>query len=82
MTLILMLLELYEFLIIVRVVLSWVPHNNRHKAAILLRDVTNPVMVPLRRIIPNLGGIDFSPILIIIGIEFLKSFVASMAHGF
>lgn len=63
---------LYEIVIIARIVLSWVPHNASHPAAVLLHKITEPVLEPVRRVIPSIGGIDISPIVVFIGLGFVK----------
>ena len=60
---------IYEIVIIVRIVLSWVPHNVHHPAAVFLYKITEPVLAPVRRVIPSIGGIDVSPIVVFIGLH-------------
>jgi YggT family protein len=65
-------ITLYEIVIIVRIVLSWVPHNAHHPAAAFLYKITEPILAPVRRVIPSIGGIDISPIVVFIGLGFVK----------
>lgn len=65
-------ITLYEIVIIVRIVLSWVPHNAQHPAALFLHKITEPVLAPVRRIIPSIGGIDISPIIVFVALGFVK----------
>ncbi len=65
-------ITLYEIVLIVRIILSWVPHNAYHPAAVFLYRITDPVLNPVRRIIPSIGGIDVSPIVVFIGLGFIK----------
>jgi YggT family protein len=60
---------LYEIVIIVRIALSWVPHNAQHPAAAFLYKITEPILAPVRRVIPSIGGIDVSPIVVFIGLH-------------
>ena len=62
-------ISLYEIVLIVRIVLSWVPHNESHPAAVLLYKVTEPVLEPVRRIIPSIAGIDVSPIIVFVALH-------------
>lgn len=71
MKLIRMLLMLYLFLIIIGVILSWVGQNFRHPIVPLIFQLTDPVLAPIRRVLPPLGGFDLSPLVAIIGIQFL-----------
>ncbi|RFF29907.1 YggT family protein [Wenzhouxiangella sediminis] len=66
-----MLLVLYLVLIIVNVILSWVGQGFRHPIVPLIYQLTEPVLAPIRRILPPLGGFDLSPLLAIIVIQFL-----------
>jgi len=66
-----MLLTLYMILIIIGVILSWVGHNVRHPIIPLIFQLTDPVLAPIRRVLPGLGGFDLSPLVAIIGIQFL-----------
>lgn len=59
-------LRLYTFLIIVRVVLSWVSTGGYNPAVAIIYTLTDPVLRPIRRIIPVMGGFDLSPIFAII----------------
>lgn len=57
-------LELYRWTLFARVILSWVPVNPYNPVVRFIHDMTEPVMAPFRRILPPVGGIDFSPILL------------------
>jgi YggT family protein len=72
------LIQAYEFLIFIRVLLSWI-NVNPYRPAIdhpivdLLYRITDPVLQPLRRIIPPLGGtLDLSPVVALILLEILR----------
>ncbi len=75
-------LNLYLFIIIARAVLSWVSPDPYNPIVRFIHNVTEPVLSPIRRRIPvNFGGIDISPIIVILVIIFLKSFlVLSIEH--
>jgi YggT family protein len=59
-------LNLFFFVILVKVILSWVAPNNYNPMTALLNTLAEPVLRPLRRAIPTFGGIDISPILAIV----------------
>jgi YggT family protein len=65
------LLWTYFFLIIAMVILSWVGARATHPIVPLIFQLTEPVLRPLRRVIPPIGGIDLSPLFALIGIRFL-----------
>lgn len=71
----LLMLRLYFFLIIVRVILSWVSPGGYNPAIALFHQLTDPVLRPVQRVIPPLGGFDLSPIFAIILIGALIRFV-------
>jgi YggT family protein len=74
------LISLYTFVIFVRIILSWFPVNpggafgqvNR-----VLFQVTEPVLGPARRIIPTIGPIDISPIVVVIALGFVQRMLQS-----
>jgi YggT family protein len=64
------------WIIIIRALISWVSPNPYNPIVRFLYRATEPVLRPVRRIIPLGGmGIDFSPVIVILGIYFLKLFV-------
>jgi len=69
-------LTIYMWIIIIRAVLSWVNPDPYNPIVRLLYQVTEPVMALVRRWIPLRGmGIDFSPLIILLAIVFLRSFL-------
>jgi YggT family protein len=70
-------------LILVRVALSWFPGIDPWNPLVrVLRALVDPVLRPFRRILPTFGGIDFSPVLAIIVLTWLGSFVTRLGEGF
>ncbi len=73
-------IELYSWVIIGSVILSWlitfrvVNANNRFVYSVgeFLYRLSEPVMRPIRRFMPNLGGIDISPVIVLLGLQFLN----------
>jgi YggT family protein len=43
-----------------------------------LQRLTEPLLAPIRRLLPNMGGLDISPIILLVGLQFLKLFVLDM----
>ncbi len=64
-------LRIYLFVILIYVLLSWISPGSYNPAAILLTSITEPILKPLRRIIPSIGGLDLSPLFALIGIQAL-----------
>jgi len=65
------LLMTYFFLIIVAVILSWIGQGLRHPFIPLVFQLTEPVLRPIRKVIPPIAGIDLSPLFALIAIRFL-----------
>ncbi len=59
-------LNLFFFVILIKVILSWVAPHNYNPITALLNTMAEPVLRPFRRVIPAVGGIDISPIFAII----------------
>ena len=69
-------LTIYMWIIIIRALISWVSPDPYNPIVRLLYRATEPVLWRVRRLIPIGGiGIDFSPLIVILGIYFLKIFL-------
>lgn len=69
-------LTIYMWMIVGRVIISWVNADPYNPIVRFLYNATEPVLYRLRRAIPSMGvGLDFSPMLVILGIYFLKGFL-------
>jgi len=69
-------LTLYMWLIIIRALISWVNPDPNNPIIRFLYSVTEPVLYKVRRLIPMKGiGIDFAPVIVILVIIFLQSFI-------
>lgn len=60
------LMQLFGYLIVARALSSWFPDARRHPIVQLLYQITDPVMIPASRIIPRIGMIDISPMIVIL----------------
>jgi YggT family protein len=84
-TLICNLLSLYLLVLVVRAILSWFPLSPGSALAPLasfLYAVTEPVLAPLRRVIPPLGGFDISFIVLFFAIQIIQRSVLRCTGGF
>jgi YggT family protein len=70
------LLDLYMLVMLARVLLSWVSLDPRHPMTHWIRRVTEPVLGPIRSVIGVWGGLDFSPIVAILILSFLRRLIA------
>ena len=68
--LIFMLLRLYTWVIVASALITWVSLDPRNPVVKILRQVTEPVLAPARRLLPpwKTGGLDFSPLIVIFAI--------------
>jgi YggT family protein len=77
-------LFLYFLVVIIYVILSWLDSfrviNSQNRFVYSVMDfcwrATRPTLDPIRRVLPNLGGLDISPVILILAIEFLRRFIA------
>jgi YggT family protein len=67
------LLSIYFFVLLAYVIMSWIAPYSSQPAAELIRDLAEPICEPARRIIPPLGGLDFSIILVFVGLNLLQN---------
>ncbi|MFU8896787.1 MAG: YggT family protein [Gammaproteobacteria bacterium] len=63
--------RLYFFAILAHVILSWVSPGHWNPLISVLHSLTQPVLRPVRRIIPPIGGLDLSPLFVLIGLQAL-----------
>jgi YggT family protein len=71
-------LTFYMWIVIARAVLSWVNPDPYNPIVRIIHNVTEPVLYRIRSRIPvDFGGIDFSPIIVILGVVFLQNFVVN-----
>ena len=74
-------LNIYMWVIIARAVISWVSPDPYNPIVRFLYSITDPVLLAIRRRLPlSFGGIDFSPIVVILAIIFLQKFLVVSLH--
>jgi len=73
-----MILSLYVWLIIGRALSSWFSPDPYNPIVQFLYRSTEPLLSPIRNALPYLGGIDLSPIVLLLAIEFFKSFLVNL----
>jgi len=68
------LLGLYSWVIIAAALITWVSPDPRNPVVMFLRQVTEPVLAPVRRLLPpwKTGGLDCSPLIVILAIQFVE----------
>jgi YggT family protein len=70
--------RLLSLLVFSRTVLSWFSFSPYNRPVMLLRDATNPVLAPLRNVIPPIGAIDITPLVAIV----VLNLIPVMVNGF
>jgi YggT family protein len=71
-------LNLYMWVVVARAILSWVNPDPYNAIVRFIHAVTEPVLSQIRSRIPSsFGGIDFSPIIVFLGVIFLQTFVVN-----
>ncbi|WP_137973648.1 YggT family protein [Pseudomonas sp. F(2018)] len=68
-------LKIFFFAMIISVILSWVAPGSYNPGAQLVNQICEPLLVPFRKLIPNLGGLDISPIFAFIALNLIDRFV-------
>lgn len=63
---------IFSILVFARVIISWMGSGSTHPLVLLVYRLTEPVLAPVRSILPSFGGLDFSPVLVLIGIQVLE----------
>jgi len=67
------------WILIARILLTWFPNINWYNQPFkAMKEITDPILEPFRKIIPPLGGLDFSPIVAFIVLEILKVLVINI----
>ncbi|XWN32310.1 MAG: YggT family protein [Devosia sp.] len=82
--LVLVIIRLYTWVVIASVVFSWLYAfnviNSRNQIVNTigraLYQLTEPVLGPIRRVLPNMGGLDLSPLVLLLGLFFLQTLIA------
>lgn len=67
--------EVYTWLIFIRIILSWVRVNPYHPVVKFIYETTEPVLGFFRRLIPAMGMIDFSPIFALLAVQLLGNVI-------
>jgi len=82
MWIVLKLIDLYKWILIARCLLTWLPDIPWYKQPFrFLRQATDPVMEPFRRLIPPLGGMDISAILLFFALDLLEKALFQLFIG-
>jgi YggT family protein len=67
--------KIYYFSLIIMVIASWIAPYSNHPAMTLVNQLTEPVCAPARKLLPSMGGMDFSIILVFVAITLIDSYL-------
>lgn len=68
-------IDLYSLIVFGAVVVSWLRLPRYHPVARFFYQLTEPLLAPLRRILPMAGGLDFTPMVLLVALQLFKSFL-------
>lgn len=71
--------KMYFFIILASIILSWVAAGSYHPMILLVHQLTEPVLTPFRKLLPPMGGMDFSPILLFLAINVIEIVLRHLA---
>ncbi len=75
-------ITLFSASIIIQVILSWIaPHNQHNPLTPLLSRMTNPLLRPVRQRLPDMGGFDLSPLVVLLALQVLSMLVLPLLVG-
>lgn len=67
-------ISVYEVIVLVAVISSWIPSNN--VVFQFVRELTEPILNQIRKLVPGMGGFDLSPLILLILLHFVKRMLA------
>jgi len=74
---------IYRWIIFARIIMSWLPNVDYYNPMVrFIYDVTEPVLAPFRQLLPSVGGIDFSPILVFLVLDFVRRILLQVLISF
>ena len=74
-------INLYIFTILVQVIMSWVNPGAYNDVTAIIHRLNEPLLGPARRLLPDMGGLDLSPLLVLVGLQLVKILVVSPLEG-
>jgi YggT family protein len=66
------LIDLYSLVVLLAVILSWIQLDRRNPLAAIVYGLTEPLLAPIRSVLPPMGGLDFSPMVLLFALQILK----------
>ena len=79
--LLIQLLDIYSVIVFGAVIISWMGLSQDNPIANFLYSMTEPLLAPIRQILPDMGGIDLSPLALLFGIRILRGVLLAALLG-
>lgn len=76
------LLDIYSFIVFGAVIASWVRLPPDNPIGNFLYSMTEPLLAPIRSVLPDMGGLDLSPLVLLFAVRMLRGVLLSAAAGF
>lgn len=74
--------KIYFWSLVIMIIASWVAPGSGHPALVLVNQICEPLMAPFRKIMPDMGGLDLSPILVFLVLQVVSIVINHLAQGF
>ncbi len=74
-----LIVNFYWLMLLISIALSWIAPGSYHPAAVLVQQLVEPLLAPARRLLPAMGGIDFSPIFLFMAINVVQIVLRNLA---
>jgi len=71
------LIPILELAIFGRIIMSWIDPGGQNSVSRIIREITEPIIGPIRKLIPSVGMFDFSPLIALFLLNILQQFVLS-----
>ena len=70
--------KFFYFAIFARIILSWFPTSGKNPIVVFVYAVTEPILAPIRRVVPRFGTIDISPMIALISILIIQGLLIAL----
>ena len=80
-TFVVLLAKALSLAIFVRILLSWMPVDRESRLVRMVYEITDPILEPIRSVVPALGGLDLSPMIALVLIEVAKRVLITIIHS-
>ena len=76
------LVQVLSFAVFIRAILSWFPVKPDNPLVVILFQITEPILAPLRKVVPMIGMMDITPLVAIILLQFLSGMIGQLAYAY